>query len=48
MQAPEVLVLQASYSNAVHAEAIGFLLNTLKMQWAAANRCRWTPASNWQ
>jgi ribosomal protein S18 acetylase RimI-like enzyme len=27
MQAPEVLVLQASYSNAVHAEAIGFLLN---------------------
>jgi ribosomal protein S18 acetylase RimI-like enzyme len=27
MQAPEVLVLQASYSNPVHAEAIGFLLN---------------------
>lgn len=27
MQAPEVLVLQASYSNAVHAAAIGFLLN---------------------
>lgn len=27
MQAPEVVVLQASYSNPVHAEAIGFLLN---------------------
>ncbi len=27
MQAPEVLVLQASYSNPVHAEAIGLLLN---------------------
>ena len=27
MQAPEVLVLQASYSNSVHAQAIGFLLN---------------------
>ena len=27
MQAPEVLVLQASYSNPVHAEAIGFMLN---------------------
>jgi ribosomal protein S18 acetylase RimI-like enzyme len=27
MQAPEVLVLQASYTNPVHAEAIGFLLN---------------------
>lgn len=27
MQAPEVLVLQASYSNPVHAEAIGFLLD---------------------
>lgn len=27
MQAPEVLVLQASYSNSVHAEAIGYLLN---------------------
>ncbi|MDH0744887.1 GNAT family N-acetyltransferase [Pseudomonas sp. GD03842] len=27
MQAPEVLVLQASYSNPVHAQAIGFLLN---------------------
>lgn len=27
MQAPEVLVLQASYSNSVHAEAIGFLLD---------------------
>ncbi|WP_341958359.1 GNAT family N-acetyltransferase [Pseudomonas sp. RC10] len=27
MQAPEVLVLQASYTNPVHAEAIGFLIN---------------------
>lgn len=27
MQAPEVLVLQASYTNPVHAEAIGLLLN---------------------
>lgn len=27
MQAPEVLVLQASYSNPVHAEAIGVLIN---------------------
>jgi ribosomal protein S18 acetylase RimI-like enzyme len=27
MQAPEVLVLQASYTNPVHAEAIGVLLN---------------------
>jgi ribosomal protein S18 acetylase RimI-like enzyme len=27
MEAPEVLVLQASYSNPVHAEAIGFVLN---------------------
>lgn len=27
MQAPEVVVLQASYTNQVHAEAIGFLLN---------------------
>lgn len=27
MEAPEVLVLQASYSNPVHADAIGFVLN---------------------
>ncbi|TFY90940.1 GNAT family N-acetyltransferase [Pseudomonas nabeulensis] len=27
MDTPEILVLQASYSNAVHAEAIGVLLN---------------------
>ncbi len=27
MQAPEVLVLQASYSNPIHAQAIGFLIN---------------------
>jgi ribosomal protein S18 acetylase RimI-like enzyme len=27
MESPEVLVLQASYTNPVHAEAIGFLLN---------------------
>ncbi|GFM81275.1 N-acetyltransferase [Pseudomonas cichorii] len=27
MEAPEVLVLQASYTNPVHAEAIGFVLN---------------------
>ena len=27
MDTPEVLVLQASYTNPVHAEAIGFLLN---------------------
>jgi ribosomal protein S18 acetylase RimI-like enzyme len=27
MESPEVLVLQASYSNPVHAEAIGFLIN---------------------
>ncbi|WP_296261171.1 MULTISPECIES: GNAT family N-acetyltransferase [unclassified Pseudomonas] len=31
MQAPEVLVLQASYSNPVHAEAIGFLLDQYAM-----------------
>lgn len=27
MEAPEVLVLQASYSNPVHADALGFVLN---------------------
>ncbi|MEG0634412.1 MAG: GNAT family N-acetyltransferase, partial [Pseudomonas sp.] len=27
MEAAEILVLQASYSNSVHAEAIGLLLN---------------------
>jgi ribosomal protein S18 acetylase RimI-like enzyme len=27
MESPEVLVLQASYTNPVHAEAIGFLIN---------------------
>ncbi|MBD8495034.1 GNAT family N-acetyltransferase [Pseudomonas syringae] len=27
MQSPEVLVLQASYTNPVHADAIGFVLN---------------------
>ncbi|KPC33596.1 Acetyltransferase [Pseudomonas syringae pv. cilantro] len=27
MEAPEVLVLQASYTNPVHADAIGFVLN---------------------
>jgi ribosomal protein S18 acetylase RimI-like enzyme len=27
MEAPEVLILQASYSNPVHADAIGFVLN---------------------
>ncbi|RMQ47794.1 GNAT family acetyltransferase [Pseudomonas cichorii] len=27
MEAPEVLVLQASYTNQVHADAIGFVLN---------------------
>ncbi|SHM66821.1 Acetyltransferase (GNAT) family protein [Pseudomonas asturiensis] len=31
MDAPEVLVLQASYTNPVHAEAIGFVLNEYAM-----------------
>ncbi|EGH42609.1 GCN5-related N-acetyltransferase, partial [Pseudomonas syringae pv. pisi str. 1704B] len=31
MEAPEVLVLQASYTNPVHADAIGFVLNEYAM-----------------
>jgi ribosomal protein S18 acetylase RimI-like enzyme len=31
MESPEVLVLQASYTNPVHAEAIGFVLNEYAM-----------------
>ncbi|MDU8558325.1 GNAT family N-acetyltransferase [Pseudomonas syringae pv. actinidiae] len=31
MEAPEVLVLQASYTNPVHADAIGFVLNEYSM-----------------
>ncbi|MBC3953510.1 GNAT family N-acetyltransferase [Pseudomonas triticifolii] len=42
MDAPEVLVLQASYTNPVHAEAIGFVLNEYAMDVMGGGR----PLSN--
>ncbi|AHG40854.1 GNAT family acetyltransferase [Pseudomonas syringae CC1557] len=38
MEAPEVLVLQASYTNPVHADAIGFVLNEYSMDAMGAGR----------
>ncbi|RMP44716.1 GNAT family acetyltransferase [Pseudomonas syringae pv. antirrhini] len=38
MEAPEVLVLQASYTNPVHADAIGFVLNEYSMDVMGAGK----------